>query len=460
MLNHMRKNSLSRREFLKIAAAGLGGLGLNSFSRLNQTPEFPVSDVLGRAFAKVEIKARPDYDSQIVGVLYDDAVVPWLHEVVGRNPYRNKQRWVETPDGYIWAPDLQKVRNLPNQPVPTLSETSLGTGMWVEVTVPYIDIVLENAPVSPGFKFLRERRMPLRLYYSQILWVDRLRTDDAQQVWYRVNERFGYGDLIWAPAQAFRPLTVEEVAPINPNVEDKRIEINVEERYQTLSCFEGNSEVYFCRISAGKKFDPDGTPLFVSAVGSASIGAVVLLPDGSVRYTAPASYLGPATFSYTVSDGALTATASVTVTVVSGNLPPVCSAVAAPGNIWPPNHKAVYVSLSGITDPEGGAVTVRFASILQDEPTNSAGQGNTKQDGGIERNGARAWVRAERVGTRKVPGDGRVYIIGYTATDAGGASCSGTVFVGVPHDKGKGPAVLSPSRWNSITGQHVSGPAF
>jgi len=257
----MRKNSLSRREFLKIAAAGLGGLGLNSFSRLNQTPEFPVSDVLGRAFAMEEIKARPDYDSQIVGVLYDDAVVPWLHEVVGRNPYRNKQRWVETPDGYIWAPDLQKVRNLPNQPVPTLSETSLGTGMWVEVTVPYIDIVLENAPVSPGFKFLRERRMPLRLYYSQILWVDRLRTDDAQQVWYRVNERFGYGDLIWAPAQAFRPLTVEEVAPINPNVEDKRIEINVEERYQTLSCFEGNSEVYFCRISAGKKFDPDGTPL-------------------------------------------------------------------------------------------------------------------------------------------------------------------------------------------------------
>lgn len=261
MLNDMRHKSLSRREFLKITAASLGGLGLNSFSRLFQTPEFPNYERLGRAFAKVEVKAKPDYDSQTVGVLYDDSVVPWLYERVGRHPYRFKQRWVETPEGYIWASDLQKVRNLPNEPVSTLPETSLGSGMWVEVTIPYIDIILENKPVSPGFKIRLESQIPLRLYYSQILWVDKLRTDENQQVWYRVNERFGYGDLIWAPAYAFRPLTVDEVAPINPDVDEKRIEINVEERYQTLSCYERNTEVYFCRISAGKKFDPDGTPL-------------------------------------------------------------------------------------------------------------------------------------------------------------------------------------------------------
>jgi hypothetical protein len=46
-------------------------------------------------------------------------------------------------------------------------------------------------------------------------------------------------------------LTEEDVAPINPDVDpnDKRIEADLD--YQTLSCYEGTSEVYFCRISSG-----------------------------------------------------------------------------------------------------------------------------------------------------------------------------------------------------------------
>jgi hypothetical protein len=46
-----------------------------------------------------------------------------------------------------------------------------------------------------------------------------------------------------------------------------------------------------------------------------------------------------------------------------------------------------------------------------------------------------AEVRAERSGTKKVPGDGRVYHISFTASDDSGATCSGTVLVGVPHDQ-------------------------
>lgn len=254
----MNKRQTSRRSFLKIAALGLSSLGMRPLSRVLQTPEFPTSERLGRAFAKVELKSKPDVDAQTVGVVYDDTVLPWLREIVGRNPYRYRQRFVETPQGYIWAPELQQVHNIPNQSVNQLPETSLGAGMWTEVTVPFVDILLDGKPVSPGFKARVEAGLPLRLYYSQILWVDRIRVDDSGQTWYRVNERFGYGDLIWAPAYAFRPLTQEEVAPIRPEVEDKRVVINVEERYQTLSCFEGKSEVFYCRISAGKKFDPEG----------------------------------------------------------------------------------------------------------------------------------------------------------------------------------------------------------
>ena len=260
--------SLTRRGFLKLAVAGLGVLSLRGLNQINSLQDFPQHDRLGRAFAKVEVKAKPDYNAQTVSVLYDDAVVPWIKEVVGSHPYRYKQRFVETENGYIWASDLQPVRNQPNTPQMNLPMTSLGTGMWVEVSVPYVDIILENKPVSPGFKNKTEASIPLRLYYSQILWVDKVRKDDSGTIWYRVNERFGYGDLMWADARAFRPMSVDEMTPISPDVADKRIEINVEEKYQALSCYEGDSEVYFCRISAGKKFDPDGKPLESSSTPS------------------------------------------------------------------------------------------------------------------------------------------------------------------------------------------------
>lgn len=269
----MNHKSVSRRGFLKLAALGLGGVVLHPRSRFFALADFPDYDRLGRAFAKVDIKAKPDINAETVGVLYDDAVVPWLREVVGSHPYRYKQRWVETPDGYIWASNLQPVRNLPNHPVTELPETSLGPGMWVEVTAPWVDLVLENKPISPGFRGRVEAELPLRLYYSQILWVDQIKTDADDQVWYRVNERYGYGDIMWAAAQAFRPITEDEMAPISPEVEGKLVVVNVEEKYQSLSCFEGDTEVYFCRISGGKKFDPDGTPLEYS---STSLGTHII----------------------------------------------------------------------------------------------------------------------------------------------------------------------------------------
>lgn len=43
-------------------------------------------------------------------------------------------------------------------------------------------------------------------------------------------------------------------------------------------------------------------------------------------------------------------------------------------------------------------------------------------------------LRAERDGS----GNGRVYHVDFTATDAFGAACSGEVTVCVPHDQGQG----------------------
>jgi hypothetical protein len=49
------------------------------------------------------------------------------------------------------------------------------------------------------------------------------------------------------------------MAPIRPDVEDKRIV--VDNTAQTLSCFEAGTEVYYCTVSTGVPFGPLGEPL-------------------------------------------------------------------------------------------------------------------------------------------------------------------------------------------------------
>jgi lipoprotein-anchoring transpeptidase ErfK/SrfK len=250
---------LNRRSFLKLSALYMGSLALLRWKPVFAGYDFPTGERLGRVNAgKVEVKSRPDIDSQVVATLFEDSVVVWLRELVGRNPNRTNQRWVEMPEGYIWSPYLQPVQNTPNTPVEAFPETNGETGMWVEVSMPYVDLVLANPPArSPGFQDRQKLGLPLRLYYSQIVWVDQMKVDDQGQAWYRVNERYGsYGDILWGVAEAFRPLTVDEVAPISPEVEEKRVSVNI--AYQTLSCFEGKQEVYHARISSGALYNASG----------------------------------------------------------------------------------------------------------------------------------------------------------------------------------------------------------
>ncbi len=253
---------LSRRDFLKLAGVGLGGLALRPWSERLALPDFPQAERLGRvAVGMVELRAQPDPESETLGVLYEDAVLPWLRETAGRNPYYifSNQRWVETPQGFIYGPYLQPVQNLPNQPLSELRSTSLGPGMWVEVTVPYVDAYLDKG--EPSSNSWVEAKMdlgqPLRFYYSQTFWVDQIKTGSQGQILYRVNPNYYGGvDMLWAEAAAFRPITEEDLAPINPEISDKRVEVDVNR--QSLSCYEGNAEVYYCRVSTGAKFDMYG----------------------------------------------------------------------------------------------------------------------------------------------------------------------------------------------------------
>ena len=261
-----KKDLFSRRNFLQKSLLGIGGLILipNLKTKSLLLEEWPQGELLGRNTvyqpSALPIRTKPAVESTIVRQVQEDEVVVWLREVLGESPIgRTNKKWVETSEGYIYAPSLQKVKNIPNTPVTNLPEANGEKGMWVEVTVPYVNIELANPPSrAPWLNEVSPSRW--RLYYSQVIWVDEIQTASDGRVLYRLNERYGtYGDIFWADATAFRVITQDEIAPINPEVSEKRVLVNVNQ--QSLTCYEGNNEVYFCQVATGRKLDDYGIPV-------------------------------------------------------------------------------------------------------------------------------------------------------------------------------------------------------
>jgi len=269
------KKDLSRRDFLKLSGVGIAGLNAMAldryksfdFGQLNmpkRLPQFPASEIIGRVVdPDIDLRSQPTNDPNLntsIAKLGADTLVEWNREVLGNViGGLNNQRYVETPQGYIYSSVLQPTRNLPNTPI---TEMPVGLpGFWAEVTVPYVDLTHEGVVASPWMQDHIIYNFPPRLYYGQVVWIDRVRTDNGFPE-YRWNEDaphgYGYGaygELFWGDGAAFKILTDADVAPINPDVDpnDKRIEADLD--YQTLSCYEGNTEVFFCRISSGLKYD-------------------------------------------------------------------------------------------------------------------------------------------------------------------------------------------------------------
>lgn len=192
--------------------------------------------------------------------------------------------------------------------------------------------------------------------------------------------------------------------------------------------------------------DPDSDALAYSwtQVG----GPPVVLADASTAapsFTVPWVNAGGASlgFELTVDDGyGGSDTVNAVVHAQDINDPPDAS-LAQPTTalLWPPNHAFVAVGVTGVSDPDNNA-TIVITGVVQDEPTNGLGDGDTPIDAII--NGDTVLLRAERSGKE----NGRVYHIHFTASDFEGSS-SGVVKVAVPHNMKK-VAVDDGALFNSI----------
>ncbi len=172
--------------------------------------------------------------------------------------------------------------------------------------------------------------------------------------------------------------------------------------------------------------DVDGDALVFSATALPS-GATLNPLTGAFSWTPGAAQAGAHTITFRVMDtGGLFAQQSATITVVAPNQAPVC-ATALPSvvEIWPPDGRSVPVTVLGVTDPDGDAVSITFSQLLQNgaPATDASGVGS-----------AEAVLKAFRLGHEKA---GRTYELFFVASDGNGGACSSSVTVLVPHDQGK-----------------------
>jgi sugar lactone lactonase YvrE len=197
--------------------------------------------------------------------------------------------------------------------------------------------------------------------------------------------------------------------------------------------------------------DPDGDA--ISFQWTQISGPEVINPQGldtaTPSLTAPLVSPGGATleFQLCVTDGFSSPVCStVRIDVVNIGNPPDCSAaVPSISELWPPNFRLVRVTIEGVDD--GNLPTmIRIDRVMQDEPVVGLLAGFVSPDAICLGNAVR--LRAERASlqwqdTRPhiVPGNGRVYHVHFTATNAQG-SCPGMVTVDVPHDQSPGSVCI------------------
>lgn len=249
---------ISRRDFLKLSGYLAGASILPAVKPLAVPgkQDYPIGKKLGRVCVGefrswVDMKSEPNMNAPAVARAWRDDVFEIKREVVANvlDFNRYNQRWYETPNGYVYAPFVQPVKHIVNEPLTSLPINPDGTqGMWVEITQPVVGMELTK-PASNTSSWIRDSEGMARLYYSQVYWASNLRQANGRTE-YLLSEKYGaLPDDYWVDAGACRPVTAEEVSPIHPEVGDKRILINLQT--QTLSCFEGSHEVYFCAVSTG-----------------------------------------------------------------------------------------------------------------------------------------------------------------------------------------------------------------
>lgn len=240
------KSKISRRDFLKLSRAALGGMAL--VPALPALDEFQDGPLVRVATTQVSVYSKPTDESTIVGQVFRDQVLNVYDEVDSGTPGYNPI-WYRVWGGYVHRARMQKVQYVFNPTASGIRET----GQLAEVSVPYT-----QALRRVGKDWIPQ----YRLYYTTVHWVVGIETGPDGLPWYNLLDELLEVNYI-VPAAHMRLIPDAELAPISPEIpfEKKRIEVSLSQ--QNLTCYEADEPVFKTIISSGRLNSnpgPNGIP--------------------------------------------------------------------------------------------------------------------------------------------------------------------------------------------------------
>jgi lipoprotein-anchoring transpeptidase ErfK/SrfK len=228
---------ITRREFLKLSAAGFLSLALAEL-RLDEVfaLESPVSFQGRTAISGVPLYETPSFKSKQIKLIGKDRVLELQSQLTGEGTYN--RIWYHIAEGYVHSAEIQPVHTELQKPVTELKrKQALG-----EISVPFSD-------TRHTYNIYAERAY--RVYYGSTHWVTDINTNPTDgSVWYRILDNH-LEQYFYLAAEHVRFVPDEELSPLSPDVPNALKTIYVDLKSQYIMAFEDDRLVLRTRCASG-----------------------------------------------------------------------------------------------------------------------------------------------------------------------------------------------------------------
>jgi hypothetical protein len=231
-------HQLSRRDFLKLSAAGAIGLALAEL-RIDHAFASTVPKHGRVTWSGIPLYDAPSFNAKRIDVFGRDQVIAIKNQVDGDegNPY-NKS-WYKVGEGYTYSGWVQPVEISYQKPVFDIRTLKLG-----EITVPTSETrLVPYTYAKNGY----------RLYYGSTHWVTKVAvTREEKSIWYEIFD-YHLKKSFYVPTYNMRLIPDDELTLLSPDVPDADKLIHVDLAAQLVTAFEGEEMVFSSRCSSGAK---------------------------------------------------------------------------------------------------------------------------------------------------------------------------------------------------------------
>lgn len=230
---------LSRRDFLKLAAAGSLAFALSELRPSRAATAPPIKQ--GRlVLSGIPLYDAPAFVANKIHHFGKDEVVDITSvDENGEqgNPFNGT--WYQVNgEGYTYSGWIQPVETNYQKPIFDIPKT----GQVGEITVPFSDTKLEPYVYA---------KRGYRLYYGSTHWVRKfVVTRDEKSIWYQIYD-FHLRKSFYVPSHDMRLVPDEELSLLSPDVPDEEKSIVVDLNTQWVVAFEGDKIAFSQRCSSG-----------------------------------------------------------------------------------------------------------------------------------------------------------------------------------------------------------------